>query len=367
MAYIYKRGRLYWIGYKRKGRWIQESTNSEYKDVARARLRARELRADREDPEPISLAEFAREYLEHKRRLGHRAVDRDEDSLGHLLPYFKGKALHEITREGVEKYIDLRLAEGAAPGTVQREITFLKALLNRALRWGRVDKNPAARLSVKGANARRDRVLDPDEMARLLQEASPQGRDVIELAILTGMRKGEIRQLRVPDCDFTREEIRIRQTKAGEPRIVPMHPRVREILQRRCKGNSSPIPLNPKVREIPSREEKEARPVFSPAFHRAFDLAVRQAGLRDLRFHDLRRTAASYLIMSGADPKSVQEILGHKDMRMTMDVYTRVSNAHVREAVGRLRLPALGEGSEEAPGAKPSYNRLTVGKVESSK
>ncbi len=77
MAYIYKRGRLYWIGYKRKGRWIQESTNSEYKDVARARLRARELRADREDPEPVSLADFAREYLEHKRHLGYRAVDRD--------------------------------------------------------------------------------------------------------------------------------------------------------------------------------------------------------------------------------------------------------------------------------------------------
>ncbi len=177
MAYIYKRGRLYWIGYKRKGRWVQESSNSEYKDVARARLRARELRADREDPEPISLAEFAREYLEHKRRLEYRAVDRDEDSLGHLLPYFKGKALHEITREGVEKYIDLRLAEGAAPGTVQREITFLKALLNRALRWGRIEKNPTAKIGVKGANVKRDRILDPEELTRLLGEASPQGRD----------------------------------------------------------------------------------------------------------------------------------------------------------------------------------------------
>jgi len=347
MAYIYKRGRLYWIGYKRKGRWIQESTNSEYKDVARARLRARELRADREDPEPISLVEFAREYLEHKRRLGHRAVDRDEDSLGHLLPYFKGKALHEVTREAVERYVDLRLGEGAAPGTVQREITFLKALLNRALRWGRVDRNPAARLSVKGSNVRRDRILNPEELDRLLEATSPQGRDVIQLALLTGMRKGEIRGLLERDCDFLRDELHIRESKTGS-RIIPMHPIVREILWRKMQGI-------------------EDQPLFSPAFHRAFELAVRRTGLRDLRFHDLRRTAASYLIMSGADPKSVQEILGHKDMRMTMDVYTRVSNAHVREAVGRLRLPALGEGSEEAPGAKPSYNRLTVGKVESSK
>ncbi len=77
MGYIYKRGRVYWIGYKQKGRWVQVSTNSEYKDVARAKLRARELRADREDPEPVSLADFAREYLEHKRHLGYRAVDRD--------------------------------------------------------------------------------------------------------------------------------------------------------------------------------------------------------------------------------------------------------------------------------------------------
>ncbi len=348
MGYIYKRGRVYWIGHKRKGRWVQESTNSEYKDVARPKLRTRELQADREDPEPISLADFAREYLEHKRRLGYRAVDRDEDSLGHLLPYFKGTNLHEITREQVDRYIDLRLGERAAPGTVQREITFLKALMNRALRWGRIEKNPAAKIGVKGANVKRDRFLDPDEMARLLEEASPQGRDVIELAVLTGLRKGEIRGLLERDCDFLREEICIRETKTGEARVIPMHARVKEILWRRMEGIAD-------------------RPLFSPAFHRAFDLAVRRAGLKDLRFHDLRRTAASYLIMSGADPKSVQEILGHKDMRMTMDVYTRVSKAHVREAIGRLRLPESKEGDQEPAGAKPSYNRLTVERSESRK
>ncbi len=348
MAYIYKRGRLYWIGYKRKGRWIQESTNSEYKDVARTKLRTRELQADREDPEPISLADFAREYLEHKRRLGYRAVDRDEDSLGHLLPYFKGTNLHEITREQVDRYIDLRLGERAAPGTVQREITFLKALMNRALRWGRIERNPAAKIGVKGANVKRDRILGSEELTRLLDVASPQGRDVIQMALLTGMRKGEIGSLVERDCDFLREEVHIRHSKTGESRTIPMHFQVKEILWRRIQGI-------------------EERPLFSPAFHRAFDLAVRRAGLKNLRFHDLRRSAASYLIMAGADPKSVQEILGHKDMRMTMDVYTRVSKAHVREAIGRLRLPESKEGDQEPAGAKPSYNRLTVERSESRK
>ena len=344
MAYIYKRGRLYWIGYKRKGRWIQESTNSEYKDVARARLRARELRADQEDPDPVSLADFAQEYLEHKIRLGYRSVDRDRDSLGHLLPYFRGTSLHEIRREKIERYIDHRLGEGAKPGTVQREITFVKALLNRALRWGRIEKNPADKLSVKGSNVRRDRILNPEELDRLLEATSPQGRDVIQLALLTGMRKGEIRGLLERDCDFLRDELHIRESKTGS-RIIPMHPIVREILWRKMQGI-------------------EDQPLFSPAFHRAFELAVRRTGLRDLRFHDLRRSAASYLIMSGADPKSVQEILGHKDMRMTMDVYTRVSKAHVKEAIGRLRLPGSGE---KAPAAIPSYNRLTVERSESRK
>ncbi len=344
MAYIYKRGRLYWIGYKRKGRWIQESTNSEYKDVARAKLRARELRADQEDPDPVSLADFAQEYLEHKIRLGYRSVDRDRDSLGHLLPYFRGTSLHEIRREKIERYIDHRLGEGAKPGTVQREITFVKALLNRALRWGRIEKNPADKLSVKGSNVRRDRILNPEELDRLLEATSPQGRDVIQLALLTGMRKGEIRGLLERDCDFLREEIHIRESKTGS-RIIPMHPIVREILWRKMQGI-------------------EDQPLFSPAFHRAFELAVRRTGLRDLRFHDLRRSAASYLIMSGADPKNVQEILGHKDMRMTMDVYIRVSKAHVKEAIGRLRLPVLEKGADDPQAAKPSYNRLTVGKLE---
>ncbi len=186
---------------------------------------------------------------------------------------------------------------------------------------------------------------NPEELDRLLEATSPQGRDVIQLALLTGMRKGEIRGLLERDCDFLREEIHIRESKTGESRIIPMHPTVKEILWRRMQGI-------------------EDQPLFSPAFHRAFELAVRRTGLRDLRFHDLRRSAASYLIMSGADPKSVQEILGHKDMRMTMDVYIRVSKAHVKEAIGRLRLPVLEKGADDPQAAKPSYNRLTVGKLE---
>ncbi len=324
MAYLFKRGKVWYMAYQKDGRWVRESANTVYKDVARGLLRQRELQAatNQGDPEPIPFRDFAVDYLADKKKIGRKAVDRDEDSLElHLIPFFRGKKLGEITAEMVDRYIAHRRSGGAALGTIQRELVCLKHLLNLARRWGKIRENPAAGVSVPGANVRRRRVLFPEEIQRLLEECSPQARDAVQVALYQGLRKGEIRNLKEQDCDFLREEIYLRVTKSGEPRIIPMHPQVKEILWRRMQGI-------------------EDRTLFSPAFHRGFDGAVRRAGLRDVRFHDLRRTCASYLAMEGVSPKAIQEILGHRDIRMTMDVYTHVSRSHLREAIERLRIPS---------------------------
>ena len=100
-----------------------------------------------------------------------------------------------------------------------------------------------------------------------------------------------------------------------------MHPRVREILHRR--GMWHP-------------DNSEARLFALVNVTRPFRAALDKAGLKDLRFHDLRRLAVSYLAMGGVDLKTSMTIVGHKDPRMTMMVYAMVSDEHLQDAIARL-------------------------------
>lgn len=328
MGYLYRVGKskVWYMGYKDgRGRWKRKSTGTRHKGAARATLEERELKVARgEDPDgPAQPFEaFAKEYIQYKKARGLKAVSRDDGSLRlHLTPFFRGRRLDSIRREDLDRYVCYRLAQEATPGTVQRELGALKGLLTLALKWDRIKHHPGVKFSVPGATVRRRRFLTPAEVEKLLAEASPRCRDIIEAALLTGCRKGEILALKERDCDFLRDEVILRDTKAGESQTVPMHPRVREILWSRCRG-------------------VEERPVFDAgSFRTAFAGALRRAGLSDIRFHDLRRTCASWLLMKGADPKSVQAILRHRDMRMTMDIYAQVSRAHVHEAIRKLPRP----------------------------
>lgn len=326
MGYLYQVGNTWYYGVKNGRRWIRRSARTRYKAAAEFRMREAELRLAQgktlEEKATQTFSVFAEEYLAHKESLGYE-VWRDRDAVGRLTPVFGARALTDIDREGVERYVAKRLGDKARPGTVQKEITVLKAAYNQAIRWGRVEKNPAAKVTVKGASQPRERLLSEEEIGRLLKACPSLLRDLVETALLTGMRKGEILALEERDCDFLREEVRVRESKNGDPRTIPMHPRMKEILWARVQG-------------------VEARTVFPIVnVQRPFQEAVKQAGIRDLRFHDLRHCAASYLFMAGADPRTVMQVLGHRDPRMTLRVYASVSQKHMREAVGRLRVPGL--------------------------
>lgn len=363
MGYLYQVGKRWYYGVKENGgRWKRRSARTRYKQVAEGRLRQAELRLAQgkplEEARPVpTFAAFAEEYLAHKEKLGYDTW-RDRDAVAHLTAAFGARLLTEIDREAVERYVERRLTEKGTrakpvkPGTVQREITVLKAAYNQAIKWERVEKNPAAKVTVKGASQHRERLLSEDQLDGLMQACRteppaprPQRRrrridralfgDLVETALLTGMRRGELLALAERDCDFLREELRVRESKNGDPRTIPMHARVKEILWARARG-------------------LEDRTVFPIAnVQRPFQEAVRRAGIRDLRFHDLRHCAASYLFMQGADPRTVMQILGHRDPRMTLRVYASVSPQHVREAIGRLRAPGhVTHSSQSADGEK---------------
>lgn len=129
------------------------------------------------------------------------------------------------------------------------------------------------------------------------------------------MRKGEILNLKWNDIDFINHYITIQQSKTNEKRIVPMNQEVYEVLKKLYKDGENVFSI------------KECK--------RSFATALRKAKIEDFRFHDLRHTFASHLAMDGCNLKTIQELMGHKDIKMTMR-YSHLSKAYLEEAVEKL-------------------------------
>jgi integrase len=308
-----------------------------------------------------TLGELTAEYLAYKRDHGKRSVKDDERILERgLVPAFGARLpVRRLTGAAIAQYEKQRMAAKVARGdrkvsayTVANELSVLRHMLRLARRWGYLDAAPE--IVLPRTPRGRLRYLDTDEIGRLL-DACRQSRNrvlaaVVVLALHTGMRKGEILGLEWERVDLSSARIRLLQTKSGEPRGVPINRAVYDVLIA-----LEPDPVRRQGRCFPAGNDRRGSQIRT-----AFEAALVRAGITGFRFHDLRHTAASHLVMRGASLKDVQEILGHSDLRMT-NRYAHLSPAHLRGAVERLEgltTPANGEAQQAATAwvAQPSAN-----------
>ena len=275
----------------------------------------------RKKPEVLFEA-HAKEFLELYSKQNKRSWQSDEISLKHLIEFFKGKCLSEITSESIEKYRVQRKADGVSPSTINRELSCLKTFYSKAIEWEKVDRNPAQKVKKFREPHSRERILTADESRRLIAAASPALRPVLIVALNTGMRRGEILSLRWPDVDSVKGFILIGDSKSGKSRTVPMNGPVFETLSamRKAEGFVFDNPeTGTHVLDVKT----------------AFLGACRRAGIKGVRFHDLRHTAASRMVESGVDLVTVSKILGHASIQMTMR-YAHPTEQNMRQAVGKL-------------------------------
>lgn len=315
------------------GRQERRYDSSWSRQDAQAALAARLLGLEGPRPAPAAGATFgeaAARYLEVK--CGKRSWKNDQRTLERLLAAFgRDTLITALTAERIAQYQAKRKAEksarrrdenGQAPpvsaATVNRELALLRHLLVLAEEWGHVEKVPRIRLEREPEG--RLRFLTEDEISRLLAaceaSAHPELATVVTLALNTGMRKGEVLGLSWDRVDFSRGVLLLEKTKSGRRREVPMNDAVYAALSKR------PGPRDGKV-------------FLGRSIRTAFNKAVEAAKLEDFRFHDLRHTAASYLVMRGASLADVRAVLGHSDIKMTMR-YAHLSPEHLRAAVSRL-------------------------------
>jgi integrase len=148
-------------------------------------------------------------------------------------------------------------------------------------------------------------------------------RPILVLALNTGMRRGEILGLKWHDIDFKRDIITLLDTKNGEKREVYMNEQVKTALIRVRKNPVSPYIFC----------DKDGKPYHD--IRKSFWTVLRKSGIKDFHFHDLRHTFASHLVMSGIDLNTVRELMGHKDIRMTLR-YSHLSPSYKRSAIDLL-------------------------------
>jgi integrase len=254
-----------------------------------------------------------------------------KDRLGHLL-------LSDLTSTVLADARDALLAEKTPRGNIRNPSTanrylaaFSRALTIAMKEWGWIDDTPMRKVSKPSEGKGRNRLLSIEEKNHLLQacQSSPNIHlyPIVLLALLTGMRFGEIVNLKWEDIDYQGRTITLEKTKNGERRVLPLTPAVEKIFAL-CRQTDIATGLVFKPTSPTNRSGLVD-------IRNTFVKALKQAGISDFRFHDLRHAAASYLAMNGATQGELMAILGHKTPTMTRR-YAHYSQKHVATLMERM-------------------------------
>jgi|GEM_PF-3021164 len=271
---------------------------------------------------------FSQTYLQGKSK---NYANKEPRRLKHLVSFgFAGRLLCDITPGDIIEFRSKRLAgfkgpqasaHPASEKTVNNDLAILGSLFDWAIKNKMAESNPTKGLLISHPRPRRIRkARSPDQIQAVIQELCPCHKDEILLIANTGLRKGEMEQLRYPDhFDFENHVIDFRwqegvEIKGKADRLIPMNDWVERYARRLQPG-----------------------PAFGGVYYTLywhFKHACKRAGV-DMTIHELRHTYCTELQNSGVDPKTTMKIMGHKDMKTTL-LYSHTEKnrlAAVRNAV----------------------------------
>jgi len=249
----------------------------------------------------------------------------------HLAPFLKDKPLTKITTFDVERYKKKRLSEGAAPGSINRELAALSHLFTKAVEWKWIGHKP---MTIKRLKEDPGRItyLTTEQIARLLKAAqedqNPHIYPFILIGLETSMRRMEILSIRLENIDLDKRVIYIPQAKAGA-REQPITTHLAEILRGYIETTE------------PDQEwffpASRSRTGHVVAIEKPFRRVVQAAGLdpKEVVRHTLRHTAITHLVQAGVDLPTVQRISGHKTTQMVFR-YSHQNGEHIQTAMDKL-------------------------------
>lgn len=295
---LYKRGPVYWASFTAPdGTRVRCSTGTSDRQKAQEffdKLKHESWRVSRMGEKPRrTWDEAALLWLTEK--ADKKSIESDKVILRFLTPFLRGKYLDEITRADIVQIGEER-KRATSPSRANRYLALLRAILNRAVKiWEWIDKAPAVTLYKEPK--RRIRYLTPEQVQRLMQELPAHQKPVVAFALLTGLRKGNILNLRWSQIDLANRAVSIsgEEMKNGNEHTVPL----------------SDAAFNTVIAQIGKNPEyvftyrgKPIREINTKHFR----AALKRAGIYNYRFHDNRHTWASLLIQNGVSLYELQEM-----------------------------------------------------------
>ncbi len=233
-------------------------------------------------------------------------------------------ALTALTPKVLADYRDQRLKQVSA-GTVIRELSYISSIINHGRReWGINIENPVKLVRKPPTPQGRNRILDEAEKCRLLQQLQPTRQNrrnpwmpsLVELALETAMRRGELLSLRWEYVDLTRRVAYLPMTKNGDSRSVPLSSGAAKVLQ-----------------SLPRNLDGRVFPIEAQTVAAAFMRAVKRAGVKDFHFHDLRHTAITNLAGKLSNVIELSAVSGHKTLSM-LKRYTHLKAEDLAKKLG---------------------------------
>ena len=326
---IYLRGNVFWISYSSNGRKIRESSHST-KETDAGRLLRKRLGELAEGKVPgvfydrVRWSELAKDLRTDYRVNGRKSADRLELSLKHLQKDFASSRVVQITPARIAAYIEGRLNGGAANGSINRELTALKRALNLGKANGKVAIVP--HIAMLAEHNVRQGFFEADQFRALLGELPEYLKAPVTFAYYTGMRRGEVLNLRWSHVNLKEGYVRLEasETKTGHARTLYLAGEALEGLKEAHSGRRLDCSL------VFHREGKRI-----VDFRKAWSNACTEADCPGMLFHDLRRTAVRNMVRANVPERVAMQISGHKT-RSVFDRYNIVSDKDLREAAEKV-------------------------------
>lgn len=360
---IYKRTDGRWaarvsVGYrngKRSRRWVYGKTRADVANKLRALIVAHQdgtLVA----PGRETVAQFLTRWLEDsaKSKLRPRTYASYSQVVRlHIEPNLGRVPLQRLAPHHVQRWLNDLQKAGLSPRTCQYARAILRSALGQALRWGVVSRNVATLVESPRVAKHEIHPLDPDQ-ARALLEAVRTHRlgGLFTVALALGLRQGEALGLRWDAVDFRAGVLHVRaalqrvgkdwqlvEPKSERSRRAVALPRVAIVALRAHRVRQK------KERLLAGGDWQDTGLVFTTRtggpldpinVTKTFKRLLRQAGVPEVRFHDLRHTAATFLLAQGVDARTIMETLGHSQISLTLDTYSHVLPTLQRDAADRM-------------------------------
>jgi integrase len=296
----------------------------------------------------LDVGEAGERYLAHLRAMGRKRstlMDYESTLRVHLAPFFGATPLHRIEPRDVERFIAAKAREGRATKSVLNYLGLLHSIFAHGQRRGWCTQNPCKQIDKprKRSGDAEIRFLDETQLEALLREVPDDHLGAVErvlylTAAMTGLRQGELLGLRWRDVDWLAGRVRVRQSfvrgEFGTPksqrssRSVPLADRVSAALDDHHRRS-----LYGRDEDLVFAHPHLGRPLDRSKLLKRFKAAAGRAGLRDVRFHDLRHTFGTRIAAAGVPMRTLQEWMGHRDFKTTLIYADYAPSAHERALV----------------------------------